>query len=304
MYANTCWGLLGLAVTFGLAVLGLPTQYEWLSPWFLGAAVACGVGSVICFGWPLRHRDNRAKVAAVVTHPVRAIKLIEPLHIIILGLAIALSGVIWQSRRSAPADELTIVGLKSQLEAANKKLASAPPVASSQQSPQQAAPVQNSGPEVPKDQLQLTRRLIQLTGLIQQAKDVREAARASGTAAYGRVLQNVVNDPNYRKPPLGLIGHWPTALRQLRTINALFDPNRKMDLETYPELGDYSYKPPQESAFGNDGGSLSQYRSYYYLTQHVGKQADALIAQMEEEARTLRARITNTAALSALEDSK
>jgi hypothetical protein len=96
MYANTCWGLLGLAVTFGLAVLGLPSQYEWLSPWFLGAAVVCGVGSVICFGWPLRQKENRIKVAALVTHPVRVIRLIEPSHIILLGLVIAFAGVIWQ----------------------------------------------------------------------------------------------------------------------------------------------------------------------------------------------------------------
>jgi hypothetical protein len=98
MYANTCWGLLGLAVAFGLAVLGLPTQYEWLSPWFLGTAVACGVGSIICFGWPLRQKDNRVKVAALISHPIRVLPLIEPIHIITLGLAIALGGVVWQWR--------------------------------------------------------------------------------------------------------------------------------------------------------------------------------------------------------------
>lgn len=99
MYANTCWGLLGLAVTFGLAVLGLPTQYEWLSPWFLGAAVVCGVGSIICFGWPLRERNNRDKIAALVVHPIRSLTLIEPQHLIILGLVVAAVGVIWQSRK-------------------------------------------------------------------------------------------------------------------------------------------------------------------------------------------------------------
>jgi hypothetical protein len=102
MYANTCWGLLGLSVTFGLAVLGLPTQYEWLSPWFLGAAVACGVGSLICFGWPLRQRENRAKVAIVLTHPARAVRLIEPSHVIILGLVIAAIGIVWQMRTAPP----------------------------------------------------------------------------------------------------------------------------------------------------------------------------------------------------------
>ena len=59
MYANTCWGFLGLAVTFGLAVLGLPADYGWLQPWLFGAAVISGVTSVICFLWPLIYRAAR-----------------------------------------------------------------------------------------------------------------------------------------------------------------------------------------------------------------------------------------------------
>jgi hypothetical protein len=34
-------------------MLGLPPNYEWLQPWFVGAAVFFGVASVICFFWPL-----------------------------------------------------------------------------------------------------------------------------------------------------------------------------------------------------------------------------------------------------------
>jgi hypothetical protein len=100
MYANTCWGLLSLAVCFGLSVLGLPSQYEWLSLWLLGVAAACGVGSIFCFGWPLRQKDNRARVVTLITHPIRALRLIEPSHIVILGLVIALGGVIWQMQRA------------------------------------------------------------------------------------------------------------------------------------------------------------------------------------------------------------
>src|SRR5438477_10276828 len=61
MYANTCWGLLGLAVTFGLAVLGLPQDYLWLQPYFIWIAVACGVASVLCFMWPLLRRAMHLK---------------------------------------------------------------------------------------------------------------------------------------------------------------------------------------------------------------------------------------------------
>src|SRR6266702_6221464 len=99
MYANTCWGLLGLAVTIGLAVLGLPSQYEWLQPCFLGTAIACGIASVVCFGWPMREKANRAKLKELCTNPYRAVKLMEPSHVTILGLVIALCGVDCRSLR-------------------------------------------------------------------------------------------------------------------------------------------------------------------------------------------------------------
>jgi hypothetical protein len=53
MYANTCWGFLGLAVTFGLAVLGLPPEYLWLRPYFMWTAVGCAAISTLLFSWPL-----------------------------------------------------------------------------------------------------------------------------------------------------------------------------------------------------------------------------------------------------------
>lgn len=128
MYASTCWGLLGLAVTFALAVLGLPNQYDWLVPWFIGAAVACGGSSLICFAWPLRQEANRAKVAALFVHPVRALRLIEPSHVITLGLLIALGGVIWQWRR-APTPDPRIAHLEQRLADLQSKPGAAPQVA-------------------------------------------------------------------------------------------------------------------------------------------------------------------------------
>ena len=53
MYANTCWGFLGLAVTFGLAMLSLPSDQAWLGPWLALAAAACFALSVGLFLWPL-----------------------------------------------------------------------------------------------------------------------------------------------------------------------------------------------------------------------------------------------------------
>jgi hypothetical protein len=56
MYANTCWGFLSLAVGFGLAVIGLPTEYVWLKPYFIYGALVCGAVSILLFSWPLFRR--------------------------------------------------------------------------------------------------------------------------------------------------------------------------------------------------------------------------------------------------------
>jgi hypothetical protein len=61
--------------------------------------------SVGCFAWPLRHQHNRDKLKDICAHPVRQLpKLIEPWHIIGLGLAIAFAGVVWQARRMPKVD--------------------------------------------------------------------------------------------------------------------------------------------------------------------------------------------------------
>lgn len=51
MYANTCWGFLGLAVTLWLAVLGLPSDSVWLAPYFMKAGSSCAIISLLLFGW-------------------------------------------------------------------------------------------------------------------------------------------------------------------------------------------------------------------------------------------------------------
>jgi hypothetical protein len=53
MWANTCWSLFGIAITLALAMIGLPPEYVWLQPWFLGTSVFCLVSSILCFSWPL-----------------------------------------------------------------------------------------------------------------------------------------------------------------------------------------------------------------------------------------------------------
>ncbi len=56
MWANSFWGLLGLAVTFGLTVLLLGPDQIWLRPYFLAAAFLSALGWGIILIWPLlRH---------------------------------------------------------------------------------------------------------------------------------------------------------------------------------------------------------------------------------------------------------
>ena len=56
MWANTCWGLLGIAITLGIAMIGLPLEYVWLQPWFLRGAILSLAASILCFSWPLVRR--------------------------------------------------------------------------------------------------------------------------------------------------------------------------------------------------------------------------------------------------------
>jgi hypothetical protein len=121
MWGNTCWGLLGLAVAFGLA--GLTPEYEWLRPYFATVAAVSGVASVGCFCWPLRHHDNRVKLREACKHPFKWItESVEPSHIIILGLVIAFGGVIWQLRKT-PSPDPRLAELQSQLATVQQQLA-------------------------------------------------------------------------------------------------------------------------------------------------------------------------------------
>lgn len=98
MWANSVWGLFGLSASCVLTMLGLNPDSPWQSLLLFGAVFFL-IGSLGVLSWPLRHETNRGKVAALVVHPMKALRLIEPTHVIILGLAIALGGVVWQMRK-------------------------------------------------------------------------------------------------------------------------------------------------------------------------------------------------------------
>jgi hypothetical protein len=99
MWANSVWGFFGLSVTMGLAVIALPPDLLWLQPYFMVAAILSFVASIAVLCWPLRVANIRSVVRNKLKHPINWVaELIEPTHIIILGLVIAFSGVVWQMR--------------------------------------------------------------------------------------------------------------------------------------------------------------------------------------------------------------
>jgi hypothetical protein len=130
MWANSVWGLFGLSASCIMTMLGLSPDSPWQSSLLLGA-VLFFVGSVGVLCWPLHQSVNRAKVASLVVHPTRAIRLIEPPHIIILGLLIAISGVVWlfssESRSSKTATDraaVLIAPFQAQIDSLNRQIAS------------------------------------------------------------------------------------------------------------------------------------------------------------------------------------
>src|ERR1700736_1315295 len=95
MWANSVWGFFSFALAFALAVLGVPQEYLWLRPYFIGASIICAALGLVILCWPLRHDRNRAKVREVFRHPIKWIpRLVDPRRMIIAGLSIAVVGVV------------------------------------------------------------------------------------------------------------------------------------------------------------------------------------------------------------------
>ena len=102
MWANTIWGLVGLSTTCLFGMLNLPPEYVWLRPWCMNGAIASLLASIGLLCWPLRRPETRANVIAYCRHPMILAKKLEPIHIIILGVAISAGGIGWLLIRGAP----------------------------------------------------------------------------------------------------------------------------------------------------------------------------------------------------------
>ena len=91
MWANTVWGLLGLAASCALTLVGLSPDSEWRGYLLAGAALFL-IGSIVCLSWPLRDPERRCKVRdgckIAVTRTAAAVEA----NLVLIGLAILLLG--------------------------------------------------------------------------------------------------------------------------------------------------------------------------------------------------------------------
>ncbi|MCW5692205.1 MAG: hypothetical protein KIT48_07560 [Pseudolabrys sp.] len=121
MWAGSIWGFFGVAVSLGLAMLSLPDRWLWLQPWFAGAAIVSLLASVAILSWPLFDHEQRAVALVKLEHPIKWIRhLIEPVHIIAIGLLIALAGAVMQWRKET--GEPSIASLRSEISALRNQI--------------------------------------------------------------------------------------------------------------------------------------------------------------------------------------
>lgn len=106
MWANSVWGLLGLSASCFLTVVGLTPDSSWQRTLlWLAILFACGSAGVLV--WPLHRKSYRDKVAAFIAHPAGVLRLIEPTHVILMGLIVAAFGLVWQWRLNSAAVRLS-----------------------------------------------------------------------------------------------------------------------------------------------------------------------------------------------------
>jgi hypothetical protein len=291
MRDSASWSLLSLAVGFMLAVLGLPDRWEWLQPYLLVAAAACLAASAICFAWPLRNKETRVRCAEFCKHPLRLAKLIEPVHVIILGLLIALSGAIWMWRVTP-----TIAGLQSTIIAQGIEIerlkldrlvgAPKPPSAPSEPIARTQPP---APPPIPADEVGRLQLYIQTKTWL---ADARQALRQLEINAQSRRADLLKPHPLARAR-----GHflqkWNEATEQLQKINDLAFPGRAINLTSAPEWNNPLHLAPDEEKL-EDLDQRYQFRRLHFLFINAIKSAQALVSDLEKELARVERVIADT----------
>lgn len=283
MWANSVWGLFTLSCSCVLTMLGLSPDSPW-QPLLLFGGVLFMLSSLAVLSWPLHVRDNRVKFAALIAHPARATKLIEPLHVIAFGLAIAVAGAVWQMRKpdkevstppTPPAEIVIRPSPKASTTPRNDRL------------------VANVLPPIPDTAAELISRYAQLKGLLDRTV---AAIDTLGTTAGGWLNSQKPSPPgtpnrtgsfhsraNYER--------WQSTVEALKNINNSAYKNREFDTETVPELANPLLKAPGEDAFGDDGVGAYNYRKFYFLNTNIDKGAKLLMADIQQELSAAKIKI-------------
>jgi hypothetical protein len=213
--------------------LSLPPEDYWLRPYFrIGAAATFVIWMVMVIA-SLRKKDVRAKIVEAFTHPVRAVKKLEPIHVIFLGLFIAAIGVVWQLKAApkGPSHE-TISGfvdpLNAQIADLKNKLAQANSVATENRRP--ARHIELVGTPPPRytayEKEQRLRAVDEIYTLL--------TGRISPVFYEGRALLRNFQDPNQgidASTKAKLLAHAPTVHAAFADLAALFQK-----YEYYPDI--------------------------------------------------------------------
>jgi hypothetical protein len=128
MWSNSVWGFYSFSFGFFLAVLLLTPEFMLLRPWFAGGAIASFSLGTIILCWPLWKIENRIKLSQACQHPLRWVtRAVQPYHVILLGIAIALIGVVWQYKQTSATPDISAITkpLQDQIDSLKRQLADA-----------------------------------------------------------------------------------------------------------------------------------------------------------------------------------
>ncbi|WP_194464256.1 hypothetical protein [Bradyrhizobium sp. CCBAU 53340] len=82
-------------------MISLSPGSEWQKPLQNGVEIF-SLATLIVLCWPLHNKTNRASVREKLRRPIQLVKMLEPSHVVILGLAIALAGAVWMHVQRSP----------------------------------------------------------------------------------------------------------------------------------------------------------------------------------------------------------
>jgi hypothetical protein len=185
--------------------------------------------------------------------------------------------------KEAAAKETALASTRQELEATKRKLETAT----------------NQPPPSPsKDETQL-RRFLALRTLSERADDTKEKLAGLITGMLDIQVPKK-RDPNYPSRMSesitnnGIRENYAATLRRLSALNKSFDDKRPFDFESAPGIENYLRTVPREEEFGDNADARYAYRKFYFQTENISKQTDALVGAIKNELRLVGGELANT----------